>query len=137
MSNYFCVCWEIKNKLECVCTIWSDQSLCQDYQRRAKVTATEQGLELTIAAARAGDAGRYKCSLTVGDTRQTLVQTVHIRGGALQESSSAKQLVVSEGDQMTLSCLTSSQAGDNPSVSWSKQVRDKTAQTVTEQYFTI
>ena len=111
--------------------------MCQDYQRRAKVTATEQGLELTIAAARAGDAGRYKCSLTVGDTTQTLVQTVHIRGGALQESSSAKQLVVSEGDQMTLSCLTSSQAGDNPSVSWSKQVRDKTAQTVTEQYFTI
>ena len=109
----------------------------QDYQTRAEVHTTDTGLELQIAAARASDAGRYKCSLKVGDHTQTLVQTVHIRGGALQESSSAKQLVVSEGDQMTLSCLTSSQAGDNPSVSWSKQVRDKTAQTVIEQYFTI
>ena len=78
---------------------------------------SKKGNELTIAAAGSGDAGRYKCSLTVGNNTQTLVQTVHIRG----ETSTDKLLVVSQGDEMTLSCNTS-EDGDTPSASWSKEV---------------
>ena len=59
----------------------------------------------------------------VGDKPQTLIQTVHIRGGTQEEEeSSSKKLEVSEGDEMTLSCLTSTQAGNTAQVSWSKKV---------------
>ena len=73
------------------------------------------GTELTIAAAGSSDAGRYKCSLTVGNNTQVLVQTVHIRVDKL--------LVVSQGDEMTLSCNTSEdEDGDTPTVSWTKDL---------------
>ena len=89
----------------------------QDYTTRAKVKMSQEGTELTIAAARSSDAGRYKCSLVVGNNTQVLLQTVHIRG----ETSTDKLLVVSQGDEMTLSCNTS-EDGDTPTVSWSKEV---------------
>ena len=89
----------------------------QDYTKRAVVKMSQAGTELTIAAAGSGDAGRYKCSLTVGNNTQVLVQTVHIRG----ETSTDKVLVVSQGDEMTLSCNTS-EDGDTPSVTWTKEV---------------
>ena len=94
----------------------------QDYQTRAEVHTTDTGLELQIAAARASDAGRYKCSLKVGDHTQTLVQTVHIRGGTEEEEDSSKVLQLVEGDEMNLSCLASTQAGNSARVSWSKEV---------------
>ena len=94
-----------------------DPPVVQDYTKRAVVKMSQTGTELTIAAAGSADAGRYKCSLTVGNNTQVLVQTVHIRG----ETSTDKLLVVSQGDEMTLSCNTS-EDGDTPSVSWSKEV---------------
>ena len=86
------------------------------------MTLTETGPELTLALARSSDAGRYKCSLKVGEVTQTLVQTVHIRGGREEVSSTATMLEVNQGDEMTLSCLTSSEGKETPTVAWSKQV---------------
>ena len=97
----------------------------QDYKDRAVVKMSHSGPTLTIAAAGSGDAGRYKCSLTVGNKTQVLVQTVHIRG----ETSTDKLLVVSQGDEMTLSCNTSEQ-GDTPTVSWTKQVAARMTESV-------
>ena len=102
--------------------MWPHYSWLQDYQTRAEVDTTDTGLELQIAAARASDAGRYKCSLKVGDHTQTLVQTVHIRGGSEEEEDSSKVLQLVEGDEMNLSCLASTQAGNSPQVSWNKEV---------------
>ena len=94
-------------------------SRVQDYTQRAVVKMSQSGPTLTIAAAGSSDAGRYKCSLTVGNNTQVLVQTVHIRG----ETSTDKLLVVSQGDEMTLSCNTSEdEDGDTPTVSWTKEV---------------
>lgn len=103
-------------------------SRVQDYTQRAVVKMSQSGPTLTIAAAGSSDAGRYKCSLTVGNNTQVLVQTVHIRG----ETSTDKLLVVSQGDEMTLSCNISEE-GDTPTVSWSKQVRVRMTEGVVHQ----
>ena len=100
----------------------------QDYTSRAQVKMSKDGTELTIAAARSSDAGRYKCSLVVGNNTQVLLQTVHIRG----ETSTDKLLVVSQGDEMTLSCNTSEE-GDTPTVSWTKQVAVRMTESVFHQ----
>ena len=89
---------------------------------------SQNGSTLTIAAAGSRDAGRYKCSLSVRNKTQELVQTVQIRG----ETSTDKLLVVSQGDEMTLSCNTSEE-GETPTVSWTKQVAVRMTESVFHQ----
>merc|ERR1712072_27832 len=44
---------------------FGDKIVSEDYTERAVVKMSQSGPTLTIAAAGSGDAGRYKCSLTV------------------------------------------------------------------------
>ena len=57
-----------------------DRILTQEYQKRGKVTVDHSGSTLIIAVAQDHDAGRYKCSLTLGDVVQEVEHTVMVRG---------------------------------------------------------
>ena len=61
-----------------------NNSSVQDYKKRAKVSVSSKGSELTIGAAGAEDAGRYNCSLVLGDTIQSVIHTVVITGDVMK-----------------------------------------------------
>ena len=52
----------------------------QEYKKRSQVSVSETGSELVIGAAGAEDGGEYNCSLTLGETNQSVLHTVVITG---------------------------------------------------------
>ena len=52
----------------------------QEYKKRSQVSVSETGSELVIGAAGAEDGGEYNCSLTLGETSQSVLHTVVITG---------------------------------------------------------
>jgi hypothetical protein len=60
----------------------------ESYRSRADVEVTARGSVLTIGAARAEDAGQYKCSIAIPDQRLPEVKhTVIIRGEIISSTA--------------------------------------------------
>ena len=57
-----------------------DKILTPEYAKRGKVSVDQSGSTLITAVAQDQDAGKYKCSLTLGDAVQEVEHTVIVRG---------------------------------------------------------
>ena len=57
-----------------------EKILTPEYQKRGKVSVDQSGSTLIIAVAEDNDAGKYKCTLTLGDNLQQAEHTVIVRG---------------------------------------------------------
>jgi len=79
----------------------------------------QSGSTLIIAVAEDNDAGKYKCTLTLGDNLQQVEHTLVVRGQPLIHSSTPAELSLSIGDEMTLSCKTSGPS--STIVKWTKK----------------
>lgn len=89
-----------------------------EWRGRARVTVTEQGSSLVITLAREQDAGKYKCRVALDtDNSREVVHTVIITGEQIIDTKSPEQIAISQGDDLTLSCNTSS----TTKVSWNRE----------------
>ena len=52
-----------------------------DYTTRASLTTSSEGSSLTLALAKLGDSGSYKCELALGEDRPGVTHTVRVTGG--------------------------------------------------------
>jgi len=96
-----------------------ERILSPEYQSRGKVVVDQAGSILTIAVAEDQDAGKYKCTLTLGETLQQVEHTVVVRGEPVIHSSTPAKLSLSTGDEMRLSCEISGPS--STTVRWTKK----------------
>jgi len=72
--------------------------MASEYKDRATVEMGKKGSTLTLILAEEEDAGVYQCRINLGKTKATVDHRVHI---------GSERLVLSEGDDMILTCNTS------------------------------
>ena len=90
-----------------------------EYEGRATVSVGEGGSSLIIPVARQGDAGRYRCKVALGThNSREVVHTVAITGEPLIHTKTKDRITIRQGDDLSLSCNTSSET----KVSWSREV---------------
>ena len=97
-----------------------EKILPTEYQSRGKVVVDQGGSILTIAVAEEQDAGKYKCTLTLGNTLQQVEHMVVVRGEPVIHSNTPAKLSLSTGDEMRLTCEISGPS--STSVTWTKKV---------------
>ena len=55
-------------------------TLLGDYTTRASLATSSEGSILTLALAKLGDSGSYKCELALGEDRPGVTHTVTVKG---------------------------------------------------------
>jgi len=118
---YEFVMWKRANSANTIIST-GDTIIDTEYSKRAKVSFSDHGSELTIGAAGVEDGGDYVCSLMLPSNIQTVTHKVVIKGVASIENTKQAELTLSEGDDMTLECNTLTPDGaPHTNVKWSKQ----------------
>jgi len=118
---YQYVMWKRENSANTIIST-GNTILTEEYSKRAKVSFSDHGSELTIGAAGAEDGGDYLCSLMLPSNKQSVTHKVVIKGVVSVENNNQAELTLSEGDDMTLECNTLTPDGvPHTNVKWSKQ----------------